>query len=46
MYHMHAPVDAGVKLIKGPFIALGAYIYPQASTFKIAQEEQRSQMDA
>ena len=43
---MHVPADAGVKLIKGPFIALGAYIYPQASSFNAAQEGQRSQMDA
>ena len=42
---MHAPADAGVKLIKGPFIALGAYIYPPERSFNMAQEEQRLQME-
>jgi len=43
---MHVPADAGVKLIKGPFIALGAYIYQPASSFNAVQEGQRSQMEA
>jgi len=43
---MHVASDAGIKLIKGPFIALGAYIYQPTSSFNMAQEEQRSQMDA
>ena len=43
---MHVPADAGVKLIKGQFISLGAYIYNQAQSFGAAQAEQRSQMDA
>ena len=43
---MHVPADAGVKLIKGPFIALGAYIYPPERSFNTAQEEQRLQMEA
>jgi CRISPR-associated protein Csx14 len=43
---MHVPADAGVKLIKGPFFALGDYIYPSERSFKTAQEERRSQMDA
>jgi CRISPR-associated protein Csx14 len=43
---MHVPADAGVKLIKGPFIALGAYIYPAERSFNSAQEEQRLQMEA
>ena len=41
---MHVPPDAGVKLIQGQFIALGAYIYKES--FRTAQQEQRSQMDA
>jgi CRISPR-associated protein Csx14 len=43
---MHVPADAGIKLIKGPFIALGAYIYPPERSFNTAQEEQRLQMEA
>lgn len=43
---MHVATDAGIRLIEGPFIALGAYIYPPARSFNIAQEEQRSQMEA
>lgn len=43
---MHVPADAGVKLIKGPFIMLGAYIPPALPSFRFAQEEQRKQMDA
>jgi CRISPR-associated protein Csx14 len=43
---MHAPPDAGVTLLKGPFITLGAYIYNAGHTFHSAQEEQRVQMDA
>jgi len=43
---MHVSSDVGIKLIKGPFIALGAYIYQPTSSFNTAQEEQRSQMDA
>ena len=41
---MHVPPEAGVKLIQGQFIALGAYIYNES--FHIAQQEQRAQMDA
>jgi CRISPR-associated protein Csx14 len=43
---MHAPPDAGIKLIQGPFIALGAYIYNANPSFRTTQEEQIVQMDA
>src|SRR5207247_1093256 len=43
---MHVPEDAGVRLIKGQFLSLGAYIYNQSQSFGAAQAEQRSQMDA
>jgi CRISPR-associated protein Csx14 len=43
---MHAPPGAGVRLIQGPFIALGAYIYNTPPSFHAAQEEQRAQMEA
>lgn len=43
---MHAPADAGIRLIEGPFIALGSYIYSPARSFQIAQQEQRAQMEA
>ena len=43
---MHAPPDAGLKLIQGPFLSLGAYIYNSAPSFHRAQEGQRAQMDA
>jgi CRISPR-associated protein Csx14 len=42
---MHVPPDAGVKLIKGPFLSLGAYIYTQPQTFDTAQAEQRLRME-
>jgi len=40
---MHVPPDAGVTLIQGQFIALGAYIYNES--FRTTQEERRTQMD-
>lgn len=43
---MHVPADAGVHLIKGQFISLGAYIYNQSQSFRSAQQEQVSRMDA
>jgi CRISPR-associated protein Csx14 len=43
---MHVASDAGVKLIKGPFIALGAYISNTGQSFRSSQEEQRAQMEA
>jgi len=43
---MHVSSDAGIKLIKGPFIALGAYISNAGQSFRSSQEEQRSQMEA
>ena len=43
---MHVPTDAGVKLIKGPFFALGAHFSTTTNSFRSAQEEQRRQMAA
>ncbi len=43
---MHAPPGSDLKLIKGPFLALGAYIYQSGQSFRTVQEEQRMQMDA
>ncbi len=43
---MHVPPDAGVRLIQGPFIALGNYTYSHAPSFRTAQQEQLSQMEA
>lgn len=43
---MHVPGNSNVKLIKGPFIALGAYIANPTQPFQQAQAEQRTQMDA
>ncbi len=43
---MHVPPDAGVKLIKGQFLSLGAYIYNPSQSFRTAQEKRRFQMDA
>lgn len=42
---MHVPPDAGVKLIKGQFLSLGAYIYNPSQSFRTAQEKRRFQMD-
>lgn len=43
---MHVQPDAGIQLIQGQFISLGAYISHPEQSFRMAQEEQRSQMDA
>ncbi|MEO6890506.1 MAG: CRISPR-associated ring nuclease [Ktedonobacteraceae bacterium] len=43
---MHVPPEAGVKLIRGPFIALGAYLSHSGPSFRSTQEEQRLQMEA
>ena len=43
---MHAPEESGVRLIKGQFISLGAYIFDQSQSFRSVQQEQLSQMDA
>ena len=43
---MHVPSDAGVRLIKGQFISLGAYVYDPSQPFRTAQARQRTQMDA
>ena len=42
---MHISSDAGVKLIKGPFIALGAYIANTGQSFQIAEAEQHKRID-
>jgi len=41
---MHAPPNAGLKLIRGPFIPLGAYTYDSHQPFRVAQEERYSQI--
>ena len=41
---MHAPPEAGIKLIQGQFIALGAYIFNANQSFRATQEEQQAQM--
>src|SRR5579863_3943141 len=43
---MHVPQDSGVRLIKGQFISLGAYIFDQSQSFRSARQEQLSQIDA
>ena len=43
---MHVPMNAGVRLIKGQFISLGAYVYDPSQPFHTAQARQRTQMDA
>lgn len=42
---MHVSSDTGIKLIKGPFIALGAYIQNPVRSFQIAQQEQYKRTD-
>ncbi|GCE15837.1 CRISPR-associated ring nuclease [Tengunoibacter tsumagoiensis] len=42
---MHVSPEAGVRLIRGPFIALGAYIAPGQTSFKTAEQEQQEQID-
>lgn len=42
---MHVPPEAGVRLVKGPFISLGTHIYT-SSPFAHAQEVRRKQMEA
>ncbi|HEU5379529.1 MAG TPA: CRISPR-associated ring nuclease [Ktedonobacteraceae bacterium] len=43
---MHVPQNAGLKLIKAPFLSLGAYIFDPTQPFRRVQEEQRAHMDA
>lgn len=43
---MHVPAGAGLKLIRGPFLSLGAYIYNPDQSFRSVQERRRAQMDA
>ena len=42
---MHVPSDAGIKLIQGPFIALGAYIYNPEYSFQTIQAEECKRAD-
>ena len=42
---MHVSEEAGVKLIRAPFITLGAYIAPGNTTFKTAEQEQQDLLD-
>ncbi|GCF10229.1 CRISPR-associated ring nuclease [Dictyobacter arantiisoli] len=42
---MHVAEEAGVKLIRGPFITLGAYITPGNTSFKTAEQEQQDLLD-
>ncbi|HEY4036834.1 MAG TPA: CRISPR-associated ring nuclease, partial [Ktedonobacteraceae bacterium] len=42
---MHVASDAGLKLIQGPFIALGAYISNTGQSFQIVEAEQRKRVD-
>ena len=46
---MHVAEDAGVRLIQGPFLSLGAYVSnlsDLSQSFRAVQEERRMQMDA
>jgi CRISPR-associated protein Csx14 len=43
---MHVPPEAGVKLIQGPFLTLGAYLSSPEQSFRRAQQEQRAQWEA
>ncbi|HEY1351632.1 MAG TPA: CRISPR-associated ring nuclease [Ktedonobacteraceae bacterium] len=43
---MHVAPDAGVKLIQGPFLSLGAYLPNPEQSFRRVQQEQRAQWDA
>jgi len=43
---MHVSAQAGVRLIEGPFVSLGAYLANQSQPFYAAQSAQRSQVDA
>lgn len=43
---MHVPLAAGIKLLRGPFVPLGAYAYDSAQPFRVTQEEQRSHLEA
>ena len=42
---MHVPETAGVKLIRGPFITLGAYIAASHTSFRTAEQEQQDLLD-
>lgn len=43
---LHMRPEAGVQLIQGPFLSLGAYISNPAQPFRQVQQQQRTQMDA
>ena len=43
---MHVPSEAGVKLIQGPFVALGAHVYPLAQSFRNVEQEQRVRLES
>lgn len=43
---MHVSADCGIKLLRGPFIPLGAYAYDSMQPFRVMQEEQRFQIEA
>src|SRR6266702_1718768 len=43
---MHVLPGAGVRLIQGQFISWGAYVYNPSRSFRSAQQERRSQMEA
>ena len=43
---MHAPPDAGTRLLHSPFPSLGAYVYNPLQSFRNAQETERYQREA
>lgn len=43
---MHLEANAGIKLIQGPFLSLGAYIANPTHSFRSAQAEQRAQLES
>jgi len=43
---MHVPPDAGVKVIRGPFLSLGAYLSHSDHSFRRVQAAQRAQWEA
>jgi CRISPR-associated protein Csx14 len=43
---MHAPANAGIKLLRSPFPTLGAYMYNPLQSFRSAQETERLQRES
>jgi CRISPR-associated protein Csx14 len=43
---MHLIPDSGIRLIQGPFVALGSIIYSPDQSFRSAREEQRVRAEA